>query len=234
MNQVDGNTDAASTGCVGTDLTGTDRPARSSCRWPRLGSYGGPTQTMALLPGSPAIDAGNNAVIPGGITTDQRGAGYPRIVNGTVDIGAFESSGFTIAVVSGGGQSANTNEPFANPLVVSVTADNTNEPVAGGQVTFTVPLSGASASLSANPATIAANGQASTTPTANASAGSYAVTATAKGVTNPASFSLSNLSAASLVVNTTSDSANPGPGSEHHQGDRLRRHLRLRHPDDHL
>ena len=69
-----------------------------------LGNYGGPTQTMALLPGSPAIDAGNNSLIPSGVTTDQRG--LPRIVNGTVDIGAFESSGFTIAVTSGSGQSA--------------------------------------------------------------------------------------------------------------------------------
>ena len=129
-----------------------------------------------------------------------------------MDIGAFESSGFTIAVISGSGQSANINEPFANPLVATVTANNTNEPVAGGQVTFTVPVSGASASLSVNPATIAANGQASTTPTANATPGNYTVTATARGVTNTASFSLTNLSAASLVVNTTSDSANPGPG----------------------
>ena len=53
-----------------------------------LGNYGGPTQTMALLPGSPAIDAGSNAAIPVGVTTDQRG--LPRIVNGTVDIGAVE------------------------------------------------------------------------------------------------------------------------------------------------
>ena len=59
---------------------------------------------MALLPGSPAIDAGNNALIPAGVTTDQRG--LPRIVNGTVDIGAFESSGFTIALTSGSGQTA--------------------------------------------------------------------------------------------------------------------------------
>jgi hypothetical protein len=53
-----------------------------------LGNYGGPTQTMALLPGSPAIDAGSNAAIPAGVTTDQRGE--PRIYNGTVDIGAVE------------------------------------------------------------------------------------------------------------------------------------------------
>jgi hypothetical protein len=55
-----------------------------------LGDYGGPTQTIALFPGSPAIDAGNNAIVPPGVTTDQRGPGFARIVNGTVDIGAFE------------------------------------------------------------------------------------------------------------------------------------------------
>jgi hypothetical protein len=54
-----------------------------------LGNYGGPTQTIALLSGSPAINAGNNAFAPG--PTDQRG--LPRIVGGTVDIGAFESQG---------------------------------------------------------------------------------------------------------------------------------------------
>jgi len=53
-----------------------------------LANNGGPTQTSALLLGSPAINAGNNSLIPSGITTDQRG--YQRIVNGTVDIGAFE------------------------------------------------------------------------------------------------------------------------------------------------
>jgi hypothetical protein len=39
------------------------------------------------LPGSPAIDAGNNAYAT---DWDQRGPGYPRIVNGIIDIGAFE------------------------------------------------------------------------------------------------------------------------------------------------
>jgi hypothetical protein len=60
-----------------------------------LANNGGPTQTMALLAGSPAINAGSNAAITnppfiGPPFTDQRGSGFDRILNGTVDIGAFE------------------------------------------------------------------------------------------------------------------------------------------------
>jgi RTX calcium-binding nonapeptide repeat (4 copies) len=56
---------------------------------PVLRDNGGNTVTHALLPGSPAINAGDNANIPAGVTTDQRG--NPRIADGQVDIGAFES-----------------------------------------------------------------------------------------------------------------------------------------------
>ena len=52
-----------------------------------LASNGGPTQTVQLLPGSPAIDYGSNAYVPV-TSTDQRG--FVRIVNGTVDLGACE------------------------------------------------------------------------------------------------------------------------------------------------
>ena len=65
---------------------------------PNLGPLqdnGGSTLTQALLDGSPAINAGDNsaAVDANGdpLSTDQRGAGFPRIVGGTVDIGAYES-----------------------------------------------------------------------------------------------------------------------------------------------
>jgi hypothetical protein len=54
-----------------------------------LGDNGGPTQTIALGPGSVAIDAGDNTAAAG-LITDQRGSGFPRIVNGRVDVGAFE------------------------------------------------------------------------------------------------------------------------------------------------
>jgi len=55
---------------------------------PLLGSLannGGPTLTMALLPGSPAIDAGDIAAAP---STDQRG--HPRPVGMAADIGSYE------------------------------------------------------------------------------------------------------------------------------------------------
>ncbi len=55
-----------------------------------LANNGGPTMTMALMTGSPAIDAGDNSLVPGGVQYDQRGAGFPRIQNTTVDIGSFE------------------------------------------------------------------------------------------------------------------------------------------------
>lgn len=53
-----------------------------------LQDNGGPTFTHALLTGSVAIDAGNSAAAP---ATDQRGAGFPRVIDGTIDIGAYES-----------------------------------------------------------------------------------------------------------------------------------------------
>jgi hypothetical protein len=53
-----------------------------------FGDNGGLTQTVALLTGSPALDAGTNTVaLP---EFDQRGTGFDRIAGGGVDIGAFE------------------------------------------------------------------------------------------------------------------------------------------------
>ena len=91
-----------------------------------LADNGGPTQTMALLSGSPAIDAGsNNYLFPppsGGPQTDQRG--QPRIVDGgsgqaIIDIGAYEF------------------EPV--PTTISVSASDPS-PTLGEAVTFTVDV----------------------------------------------------------------------------------------------
>jgi CSLREA domain-containing protein len=54
-----------------------------------LANNGGPTKTIALLPGSPAYGAGDDAVASQ-MTTDQRGAGFPRKFATRVDIGAVE------------------------------------------------------------------------------------------------------------------------------------------------
>ncbi|MGK7949563.1 MAG: choice-of-anchor Q domain-containing protein [Xenococcaceae cyanobacterium] len=53
-----------------------------------LADNGGDTPTYAPLAGSPVIDAGDNIFVSS--DTDQRGEGFLRIVNGTVDIGAVE------------------------------------------------------------------------------------------------------------------------------------------------
>jgi hypothetical protein len=53
-----------------------------------LANNGGPRMTSALLPGSPAINAGSNL---DNSQFDQRGTGYLRQVGSAVDIGAFEN-----------------------------------------------------------------------------------------------------------------------------------------------
>jgi predicted outer membrane repeat protein len=55
-----------------------------------LQDNGGPTLTHALLPGSPAIDAGDPNFTPPPFT-DQRDCHFDRVFNGRIDIGAFET-----------------------------------------------------------------------------------------------------------------------------------------------
>ena len=72
-----------------------------------LANNGGPTPTIALLNGSPAINAGKNSNIPAdtfdqnansnlteSIPFDQRGSGFARVIGTTVDAGAFEAFAF--------------------------------------------------------------------------------------------------------------------------------------------
>jgi hypothetical protein len=121
-----------------TDLINTD-PLLAP-----LADNGGPTLTMALLPGSPAIDGGSAVA---GVTTDQRDIHPSQGI--APDIGAFESRGFALAVVSGDNQSTRPDEPFPVLLAVSV-ASPFGEPVAGGRVTFAAPPSATHANLASN------------------------------------------------------------------------------------
>jgi hypothetical protein len=79
-------------------LTGPGDVNNTNPRLGALGNYGGPTQTIPLLSGSPAIDAGN----PSGCTdrlghllkTDQRGLPRPDTEDRSgCDMGAYERQG---------------------------------------------------------------------------------------------------------------------------------------------
>ena len=80
---IDGanNLIASSSAALPADTLGGDP------RLAPLADNGGPTKTHALLPGSPAIDAGSNVANQ---DTDQRGDGHPRTSGKAPDIGAFE------------------------------------------------------------------------------------------------------------------------------------------------
>ncbi len=99
-----------------------------------LGDYGGPTQTILPLPGSPVIDAAGSTD-PGG--TDQRGAA--RFVNGALDIGAVE---FLVPVVNTSQDEDNVfpGAGFSLREIIAATAP-------GGTITFDASLSGQTIAL---------------------------------------------------------------------------------------
>jgi hypothetical protein len=75
-----------------------------------LQDNGGPTWTIKPLPGSPAVDTGDQKNAP---EWDQRGPGFPRIVGDRMDIGAFQvqpgpATHLQISVPT----SMTSNEPF--------------------------------------------------------------------------------------------------------------------------
>jgi Putative binding domain, N-terminal len=104
-------------------------------------------------------------------------------------------------------QSAHGNTAFANPVAVVVT-NGSGSAVAGVNVTFTAPASGASGKFSNNTATITvatnASGVASAPFTANGTGGQYIVTAVA-GVSQTVNFVLENTGEATSML--------PNPGS---------------------
>ena len=74
---------------AGVDLPAGTIVGQDPLLYPLAGN-GGATRTHGLMPGSPAIDTGNDAA---GEDYDQRGVGFARVVGAFADIGAFESQG---------------------------------------------------------------------------------------------------------------------------------------------
>ena len=124
---------------VAGDLTNTG---------PGLGALVGSPGYYHLLPGSPAIDAGNPAAPGSGgnacLLTDQRGVTR----NGPCDIGAYEyttpGQAASITVMSGTGQRTAPNAAFWELIRLAV-LDSTGGPAANVPVTFTAPSTGPSA-----------------------------------------------------------------------------------------
>ena len=103
-----------------------------------LGNNGGPTQTMALLPGSPAIGAGVIADYPGTttpITTDQRGE---PLDSPDPDIGAFQTQGSTLTALTFSGISNQSITYGTSSVTISGTLANGSQAPVGETVAVTL------------------------------------------------------------------------------------------------
>jgi len=184
---------------IGGDTTGNLTSAA-----PLLGALannGGLTHTLALLAGSPAINAGTCTGAP---ATDQRGMARPQ--NAMCDIGAYERGApATLTATAGTPQTAPISSAFATALAARV-VDSLGVPLDGEGITFAGPASGAGVSAGGT-VSADATGSAAFTATANATVGSYVVSATAGSLS--ASFNLTNSQASPGIALARSAGASP-------------------------
>ena len=182
-----------------------------------LGNYGGPTQTMLPLPGSPAICGGSAANIPTGVTTDQRGypntnTTYTGYSSGSpcVDSGAVQTNYQSVQFTNvGSGYSGIMNQPVGPAPVLSVTENAQNI----GGVPVTLGFSGTGTASGLGPITTVAGTGANFGALSVNMAGSDTLSATLPIV---GSFSLSasaglNISALVLQPTTTTLSSSSNP-----------------------
>jgi trimeric autotransporter adhesin len=205
-----------STGIAGiTNGVNGDRVGTSGAPLnPQLGALannGGPTQTMLPFGNSPALGAGN----PSGFLstdTDQRGAGFLRLRNGVIDIGAVQLQGVALAATAGTPQSAGVGSTFGTALAATATEScgACASVVPGVTVTFMAPGSGPSGTFAGGVNTAVTNSSGLATAaafTANMIAGGpYNVTASAttpdQAAPASANFSLTNTGSVSKPVLT--------------------------------
>lgn len=183
-----------------------------------------PTGASALLSSLSDITGPNGqasvSAIAGGIAgayavtaTAAGGAG-----SASFNLTNIAATGGVISVTSGPTQSAPVSTTFVFPLTVRL-LDPRGNPVVGATVTFTVPASGASASLSQSTKTTDSQGFVSVVAVANQTAGSYQVAATAPDFTGTAVFNLTNTPVSQAdpiviaIVNAASFTAGAAPGS---------------------
>ncbi|MBS0659983.1 MAG: right-handed parallel beta-helix repeat-containing protein [Verrucomicrobia bacterium] len=138
-----GNNGAGGAGSVATDFPAGPRVGTPvsplEARLRPLGPGGGPTDTLAPLAGSPALDAGG--ISPFGV--DQRG--FPRDVNGACDLGAVERGPIVTVTVA-----ADSGPGSLRAALAAVTAPDTRIQFAAGLNGATLTLTSGSLGLNAN------------------------------------------------------------------------------------
>gem|GEM_PF-2757821 len=180
-----------------------------------LADNGGPTQTMALLANSPAIDHGDSHA-PGLPATDQRG--FARIVGSAVDIGAFEfgATAATPGIVLGG--SGLSSAAPGGPITYTLTVTN-NSSTAQSNVSLIDQLPANATLVSWTPAA----GWSSDAPPAGSSSGTVSAWLASLAPNSSATFTLvvqvtPGTTVGTVISNTASvapfaDVTNPGANS---------------------
>ena len=136
VDNTDGTNNLIETGSA--NFTTNNEPTDTLTGNPELvgtapANNGGPTDTFALSTGptaSPALDVGSNAAIPANTPYDQRGSGFDRISNTTVDLGAYEVQVVTPSV------SQSSASQAATVTTLTITGSNFDTTAANNTVTF--------------------------------------------------------------------------------------------------
>jgi CSLREA domain-containing protein len=198
-----GSSDGSTGFTAATDITGTSSfPVDPGLDPNGVQPNGGPTETVALLSGSRAIDKGNSTTIGGiHLTVDQRGVGYvrkiddPSIANASggdgTDIGAFElGAGFPAVSSKTHGPNSDPTKTFGINLPLTLlqlgiecrrnTGADTTGPNVGHdhEVILTFPIA-----VTVGDASVTSNNSADS-PTATAHASSNVVTVDLHNIPN--------------------------------------------------